>query len=701
MFWFRALFFSAPVALILGGVLLFRQVGRLELDGGSDALVCVIREPIGPINPFYPLSGVTREVRDLVFEPLLIRDDDLNLRPNLIRDWDLRTVITIQCASEEAAGDSMAKLHSGEYIPDGIEVLSEDRKGRVLTVVLAGHVKEAPAQLIAAFEDENLANLRIVRLKLKHSIRDSLETFFESSVEKSGIRMLEYQGEQVADLFVEGETDLLLKELELYYESNQVLEPIIELKGIRNHTSFEESVLHLREDVSWHDGRPFTAADLLFSYALLTGPESPMPMAESFWFVEEIQPLNAVSVRVICRESPATMMESWEKLPVVPSHLLQGRKESDVWADYFEKPIGMGPFRVIRNRRDGGVVLERFDGFFRVPPRQQQIIYRRVDSLESKLLGLHSGRIDLVVPDERFQEWSRRNPGVMTQMRCLPRFQTLVAWNLTKPPFDKNQVRQALAKAVDHKTILGDTATRFQEVPTSLFFPGTPFLSKAMPLPLYDPRAAEREMEELGFLYDEEKGVRLDHDGQPLSFTLSVNEANSEQLQLARGLAEHWLALGIVVTIETLPWSELLNKRLAAREFDAVLFSWELPLGRDRFSSWHSDGIEKGGGNLWGLRNQVVDELVVKLREANDPTEIGFLAMELEKEIADLQPCFFVCDTGRILWLREGALEMVRPLAGDEMGSFPVGIGKSGLERSRPWWVTSAEAESEETNSVN
>ncbi|MEM1442697.1 MAG: hypothetical protein AAGF67_10160, partial [Verrucomicrobiota bacterium] len=87
------------------------------------------------------------------------------------------------------------------------------------------------------------------------------------------------------------------------------------------------------------------------------------------------------------------------------------------------------------------------------------------------------------------------------------------------------------------------------------------------------------------------------------------------------------------------------------------------------------------------LRNQVVDELLMNLREESDEEEIKALAQGLQEEIAALQPCLFLGQSGRILTVRDEAVEVVRPLERRPALRSAVGIGKAGLERSRPWWV--------------
>ncbi|MDF1659687.1 MAG: ABC transporter substrate-binding protein [Verrucomicrobiales bacterium] len=689
MFWLRTFFYVLPLAIAFVVVLLFREVSRLQLPGVGEALTTSIREPIGPLDPLTPISGPTREVRDLIFDPLLVRDDDLNLRPHIISSWDSQTVIVIRCFSEEDAGEAEAMILSGEYLDEDMTVLGLNREGSVLTVALEGFAPDFERRLIGEFDPGLLGDYLLVRLRLKHSIQDSLGTFLKSSVEKGQIKMLDFEGDQIANLFVRGDTDLFLRELELYYDSNLSLAPEIEVVGKQSFTSSQELVIRMRSDVKWHDGRPVTSEDLLFSYNELTRPGSSMPLKGTFWFLESVEVINEFSVRGVCRETPAMMMESFEALPLLPAHLLSDQSDEERWMNFADSPVGCGPYRIEKRREDGGIVLRAFEGYFGTKPEQEWNVYRRFDSLESKLLALRSGRVDCLVPDERFSDWSIRNPGRVRQIRCLPRIQYLVAWNLDTEPFDQNSVRTALAKSVDLNAVLVDTATSYQEPVQSLFFPGVPYVSKALPLPLLDLKGAEELLEEAGYQFDENQGARVNEAGVALTLKLSVNESDSEHVRLARALQNQWAAIGVVVEIEEVSWETLLNQRLLTREFEGVLLSWEIPLKKDRYEAFHSRGIEEGGGNLFGLRNQVIDELLINLREEDRPDMISVEAHRLQDEIVNLQPCFFVGQSGRIITIRDGAVEVVRTSKGNESIRSPAGIGKAGLERSRPWWVRS------------
>ncbi len=691
MFWLRWIFFSSPLWLGFGGAWLFSTVAEFQLTRESDALVHAIDRPVGYLSPLAPADGVEGEIAGLLFEPLLRRDADLNLRPNLFRGWTSRTVITIRCESEEAAGEAEARLRAGEVPAVVARPIALDRSGPVLTVAYEGHGPALEASLLGGVPPELLGDYLLVKVRADHSVDDLIAAWLETSMEKSQVRMLEFTGDREAQLFVRGETDRVLKELRLYLDSNPSTSPQLDLAGKRCHTTVREMLIDLEEGVSWHDGTPFTAADVRFSFERLTRPDSPLPLAGSFDFVESLEVLSPSRLRVLCREVPATMLESWERLPVLPAHRLGAtvmeKDETELWAEFLNAPTGLGPYRLDRRRADGGIELVANPAYHRGAPAEPRLRYRRYSSLESILLALRTGTLDLIEPDERFSEWTRRHPGMVEKLRDRPRFQQVVVWNLDRAPFDREPVRTALARGVDLGAILRETDREYQVPVTSLFFPGSPLVAEPILLPLHDPRGAERLLEKEGYRLDEETGLREDGRGRPLTFKLAVNAANPGHLRLAAALSEQWSGIGTAVTVEPVEWTDLFTRRLPQRDFDAVLVSWEIPRGIDRRELWHSASAGPGGGNLSGLRDTGVDALLDDLRATSDPAEATGTIAALQRALAARQPCFFLCDSGRILTVRSGALE-IRPPGSTE--ASPLAIGKGGLEEVRPWWVKKA-----------
>jgi len=228
MFWLRTILFSLPLVFGFGVYWLYQQVRGAEYIREDKAMVCAIREPVGNLNPLVPLTGVTREITDMLFEPLLVRDDDLNIRENLITGWEYRTLVTVRFDVDESAGESEAMLRAGDFEKSAdLKILQLEREGSVLTAAIEGFDASLVDSFLKTLNPEGFSDYELIRLNLKNSVKDSFETFLRSSVEKSQIRMLDYDGDKTVNIFLQGEIDLFLKELRLYYKSTRNLEPRI------------------------------------------------------------------------------------------------------------------------------------------------------------------------------------------------------------------------------------------------------------------------------------------------------------------------------------------------------------------------------------------------------------------------------------------------------------------------------------------
>ena len=118
---------------------------------------------------------------------------------------------------------------------------------------------------------------------------------------------------------------------------------------------------HLRKGVAWHDGAPFTSADVLFTYQLYTNPEVPTSYAEDFLQVDSAEAPDDYTFKVSYARPYAPALESWST-SIHPKHLLEG---VDVTQSPLSRaPIGTGPFCFKQWDAGEKLVLEANDSYF-------------------------------------------------------------------------------------------------------------------------------------------------------------------------------------------------------------------------------------------------------------------------------------------------------------------------------------------------
>ena len=216
----------------------------------------------------------------------------------------------------------------------------------------------------------------------------------------------------------------------------------------------------LREGMTWHDGEPVTAEDVVFSFQAPLGEEVPMyqPFVSN---ISDIEVLDERTVRFLLAEpSAAFLTASLAKVNLVPQHvwepILSDLASSPDNAESYqeETPIGSGPFRFVRWRPSEEVVLEANPEHFNAPEMARWIL-RIVPNAEAALGMLRSGEIN-------FLSDYTGDPQVLVQTAEGAPIEIVsstdigfdfVAFNERRPPFDDPAFRRALSQAINRDLI--------------------------------------------------------------------------------------------------------------------------------------------------------------------------------------------------------------------------------------------------------
>ncbi|RMG58990.1 MAG: peptide-binding protein, partial [Deltaproteobacteria bacterium] len=153
-------------------------------------------------------------------------------------------------------------------------------------------------------------------------------------------------------------------------------------------------VFHLRKGVKWHDGKPFTSEDVLFTYNLMRDPKTPTAYAEDFLQVKRAYAPDPYTFVVEYEKPFAPALASWG-IWILPKHRLEG-VEDIVHSEQNRNPIGTGPYRFVEWKTGEKVVLEANPDYFEGRPHIQRVIYRIIPDQATMFLELKSGGIDFM-----------------------------------------------------------------------------------------------------------------------------------------------------------------------------------------------------------------------------------------------------------------------------------------------------------------
>ncbi len=688
-----------PLGMIIA-LLYMLQAGRQLEFRTDDNLVFAVSEEVGGIDPLMVLRGAERQIESLVFDRLFRLDDELVLRAGLAESWKYRQHLSFFFTDEKNAEKAEIQMISRiaaerERRPAG-KFKQVKREGLSLSISLSAYDRGNVKEVMDFLTDLKYLPVLKVRLSMKGAVRESWADFKKNAAETGQIKREWIEGDQAVVLFVAGDAEQFLKELRLYYESNLNLDPRIEIVSQASCLDRAEWVVTLREGLAWHDGKPFTAGDVLFSYKELTHPVSASPLVSVFSHVASLRILGERQFAVECREYYAPIAESWQRLPILPAHLLEGKKTAADWEDFFQHPVGTGAFVFDQRSENGEISLKHNKNYFRGVPQQEFVKFKLLKGRDERARGMRTGAIDGLWPTANEGRLMRED-GRFQVMSDVFRKQTLLAWNLDRPVFQKTAVRQALAHLSDVSSLFEVETSEGLRLCRGIFYPGSWFCENGIKLPDLDLERGEVLLQGAGWTRDE--GFWKNPAGEVLAFKLLVDRDSPKHMKLAGLLVDGWQARGISVEVLALKWTELVADHLQSRDFDAALVSWDLSPGRDQYRVWHSSESGRGGGNIFALRNERVDQLLQLLKTESEAEEVKRLAESLQKKILELQPCLFLTESAESMILRDGAVRLARPLKAGAWSDENPRMTPAGLQNEWLWWRSRKQASKRSENS--
>lgn len=317
----------------------------------------------------------------------------------------------------------------------------------------------------------------------------------------------------------------------------------------------------LREDVLWHDGTPFTAADVVFTMELWTNPDVPYYLASNFRLVDEITALDDYTVEVTLSAPQASFPTLLGyNASILPKHLLEDLSPAELAnpTAFTRNPVGTGPFRFDEYQPGSFVRLTRFDDYFDGAPYLDALVYRIAPDANAQLALLQSGELDLVIVEPFQLDAIANNPRIRVQSVPVVRSE-FITINHNVPALSDARVRQALTMGLDREQLLESVFGGRGQVAVGPIAPSIAwaFDDGLEPLP-YDPEAANALLDEAGWVRGND-GIRV-KDGERLSLTILYDPANPTRTRTSLIAQQQWQELGIETDFDTSEYGAILSR---------------------------------------------------------------------------------------------------------------------------------------------
>ena len=398
---------------------------------------------------------------------------------------------------------------------------------------------------------------------------------------------------------------------------------------------------HLRKNVKWHDGAPFTADDVLFTYQTYIDPKVPTAYAENYKQVDKVEVLDPYTVRVSYKKPLARALISWA-VAMMPKHLLAGQDITK--SPLTRKPVGTGPYRFVEWQPGEKIVLEANPDYFEGPPYIHRVVYRIIPDESTMFLELKAGGLDMMglTPLQYSRQTdSAEFKGRFNRYRYLSFAYTYLGYNERRPMFQDRRVRQALSYAINKQELIDGVLLGLGQVATGPYKPGTwPYNPDVKRYP-YDPKKARALLAEAGWSDHDGDGT-LDKDGQPFSFTIVTNQGNDQRTKSAEIIQRRFREIGIQVTLRVIEWASFLKEFINPGNFDATILGWTIPIDPDGYNVWHSSKTKPGELNFVDFQNPEVDELLEKGRRTLDQAQRKKYYDRFQEILAEEQPYTFL-----------------------------------------------------------
>ena len=380
---------------------------------------------------------------------------------------------------------------------------------------------------------------------------------------------------------------------------------------------------NLRKGVKFHDGTDFDAQAVKANFDRMMDEKTASARRSEISSVDKVEVVDPQTVKITLKKPFSPFLSV---LTDRAGMMLSPKALAADAANFQNKPVGTGPFKFVEKVKDDHVTVERFDEYWGGPAAAKRIVYRTFVDGNVRVVNMKSGQIDIsnVTP-------AKDIPSFQSDPKWKVSLKPSLGWqgiwlNVTQPPFNKKENRQALAAALDRAAITKVVFNDLSAVPGwSPFPPGTPAYDETKKMPARDIAKAKELLGKAG-------------NPNGFSFTFKIGQdAVAQQLgQIVQSMASE---AGIQVKLEQVEFGALLDQ-LGKKNFEAAQIGWSGRPDPDGNATNHF--ITNGPNNYAGYSNADVDKWLEDARITQDTAARKAIYNKIDAQLAEDQPYIFL-----------------------------------------------------------
>lgn len=405
----------------------------------------------------------------------------------------------------------------------------------------------------------------------------------------------------------------------------------------------------LKNNLSFHDGTPITADDVIFTVQKVQDPALKSPSKPN-WDGVTAKKIDARTITFTLLKPYAPFLEN-TTLGIIPKHIWKNARDEDfTYSQYNFEPIGSGPYKLYSTERNTSGIpqnynLVPFDEYPLGSPFISHLIVKTFPNEKNMVEAYQKGDIQSMydVSPQVAKSIVRGDSKIYTTP--LPRVFGVFFNQNEAPVLANKEVRQALQLATDRQTIIDNVLGGYGVAITDPIPPGALPVGADLPTTTATTSVdgARKILTSAGWTPDA-NGImnkKIGKNTVPLRFSISTSDT-PELVQAANMVKIMWQKIGADVEVKIFETGELNQSVIRPRKYDALLFGEIIGRDLDLYAFWHSSGRLNPGLNIAEYVNVKADKILEKARTITNVQDRLDQYVAFETEVKNDIPAIFL-----------------------------------------------------------
>lgn len=406
--------------------------------------------------------------------------------------------------------------------------------------------------------------------------------------------------------------------------------------GLASALEFKDNIeltIKLKEGLTWHDGKPITADDVVFTLELILD-ENQGSMLRKYLLVSNKQVsvvrIDDYTVKITLPEQKPGFLHNLSKMTPIPKHIYESEKNVSS-SDKNNFPIGSGPFKFREIKYGEYIIFDKFDDYVGGNPKAESITIKVITKNNQKVL-LEEGKISMMeATNELYKKSQEKNSKYQSYTHCAG-VENFIWFNENTPIMKNINFRKAIAFALNRKALIraayGGEEDQAKEAKTILL-PGTDFYYDGEGIESYE-QDVHRAKE-----YLKASGINLRH------IVIGYCSDENRHKEYAHEIKRQLEGIGFEVEVRAYiykAFQDVLVKNNT--ECNLYVKAYELGLNPEAYKDYFES---YGVLNQWGYGNEKIDELWENGIKEQDNEKRKKIYTDIQVILADELAVYPIC----------------------------------------------------------